>query len=244
MRLAIFFLLLPTLLWARPQKVTVWFLSTPKIGQVIKSNDLFFSSLLASNCENVDEGCFDPQVGWVKAPKRKKRGPKADLGSKAFLAKKIICDPKNPFDIYCGTAKETKTKPTRSELWIDVSGSMKSVDWSKDSRHCQRRQLVENFLQRCKQFERVALFDTSIRQMGDLASLCSNRGTNNTQRMIQWIEHSRSKELFILTDVEENNMEFASYLQKIKAEVLGGGAKDLYLTDVIEQFKNQKLACR
>ena len=132
----------------------------------------------------------------------------------------------------------------KTGLWIDISGSMKEEDYSKDNIYCKRRKFVELLLSKCSDSLAVSLFTTSIFALGDYQKICSSSGTNNTKRMIQWIEGSKYDDLYIVTDTEEYNLELSTYLAKIQAEVVGGGSSNFYATDLESKMKSIVKNCK
>lgn len=224
---------------ARSKRVHVWFLTPPKVVS-IPSSQIIYSEMLTSNdnsqCEKMEGGCFDPQRGFIEDDSvAKKKDPEVDISG--FTGDLVKCEKGNHFDIYCGKTKGTiKYANAKVGMWIDISGSMKDKDFAKNKTHCQRRKFVELMLNKCKNKVAVSLFDTSIFALGDFSNLCMSRGTNNTDRLIGWIESSTYEDLYIITDIEENNMKFQTYIKKIRARTIGSGSDPFYASNMEAQL--------
>ncbi len=57
------------------------------------------------------------------------------------------------------------------------------------------------------------MFDTSLKQVGSMDSLCNNQGLNDYKRLMDWIERSDAKKLIIITDIYEFHREFSDYVE-------------------------------
>lgn len=221
-----------TALWARPEKVTVFFLSPQKVS-FKDTNPILFSPLLAADdhCKKVEGGCFDPQRGFIADEDYNPKKIKPQMNMEGFSGDMIQCEKGNFFDLYCGKSRKLlNRKKIKVGIWIDISGSMKDEDFSTNGLFCQRRTFAEKIIQACKHNVAISQFTTSLATVGTPATLCRSSGTNNTKKMIRWIESANYKHLYIVTDTDENNMQFAAYLSKIGATSVGIGTKDLYAT--------------
>jgi hypothetical protein len=219
--------------FAVPDEVEVWFITPPSV-----SFDLNFLTpklpkdiLVAEACEQVGDFCLDPKGGLYP-----KNQPRFDTYEQVTLPYEglpqinpatsldrnmINCDQKaNMFDIFCGEAKsEKKIVPSEFEVWVDVSGSMRSVDDGEGS--CYRMKFLQGLFALCdKKTPKLRGFDVGIRDLS-ISESCVNRGLNDVKKMIQWIEDSKAKKLIIITDVYEYQAEFAAYLSQINAKIKG-----------------------
>jgi hypothetical protein len=237
----LFLFLLSFSLQAAPTKIEIWFLSAQKKAELIRSLDLEnkikHSKPIVQNalaCERFGEYCFDPQIGLYK---KDEAGIKFDVPANATdealpqlpVAKSvdrsmIDCDKNNAFDIFCGSAKPVVAlnKP-KFELWIDTSSSMKEMDFSDDQGSCARLRLVQK-LDRVCPFQKnvnVMMFDTSIKQVGTMESVCENRGLNDYKKLLDWVERSDATSLVIITDIYEFFKEVSDYVESKKGKIRG-----------------------
>lgn len=242
---------------ARPKSVEVWFLKEPLPYQVInrlESTKFLFSKKIAMNsdfkCVPMGDGCFHPQLGFIdKNPldaekeikdEITKKKVEKELKLKTFNNEDnsvVECDRNHGFDIFCGQAKEKEKKAVRVEeqleVWVDVSTSLKNIDYSKDDSDCYRRQFITKLKRECRQNKiHINIFNTVLKELGSLDTLCINHGTNNAKRLIDWVEGSNSEKLIIITDVSEMNFELTDYLDKISAKVKGADSVDFLAKDL------------
>lgn len=237
MKLLLIFLLLPSLTWARPVNFEVWFLSQAKVSQLIeminKPTFVYQKPTALLQCQEMGEYCFDPQLGLYK----KDDATAAVDDSKVFDDKTpvipsaksverelIDCDPKNYFDIFCGKAKpEVKAGPSKLEVWVDTSSSMREFDFPDKSGSCHRQSLIRRLDDACgfNKNMNVMVFDTSIKQAGTIESVCQNQGLNDMKKLIDWIERSDAKNLIIITDIYEFHKDFSDYVEKHHGKIKG-----------------------
>ena len=87
---------------------------------------------------------------------------------------------------------------TKVEIWVDTSSGLSSVDYSRDSDYCFRRSFVSRVVGQCqKNLVSVSTFDSSLKQMGALSSLCVSHGISDQDRLISWIKNSKIKYYYI-----------------------------------------------
>ena len=217
---------------AAPKSVEVWFLSNSKtslLDPLLYNNDFSYSKLLvenSTNCMKVDGGCFNPQTGFVADDnnKLKKKKEESTNTLKTFQGQDISlveCDKGYYFDLYCGKEKKDSQIFADTGIWIDVSSSLSEFDFSNDNKFCHRRTFIEKIKKRCEKKISVSIFDTRIKQMGTLDSLCQNRGLNDTKRLISWIKSSTYKKLIIVTDIREYNEELSRFILSIGGSFKG-----------------------
>lgn len=230
-----------TIVFALPKQVDIYFLSAAKKQSLLFENKIFQSvAYTEPECVETEAGCFHPQLGLIKsAPKLKEEVQRELKTINALEANLIDCKDGNYFDIYCGKAKPLESnKDVDYEVWIDTSSSLRQFDWDDDPQRCQRRTFIERFKMKC-QLE-VKVFDTSIKQMGDLSTLCVNYGLNDQNRLISWIENSAADKLIIVTDIDEASRKIRDYLFKIGANIYGADYGDISgekLLDVISKYE-------
>jgi hypothetical protein len=197
------------------------------------------------NCEKVEGGCFDPQRGFIADKDFKPKTPKPQMGIEGFSGNMIKCEKGNYFDLYCGKSRQQiNAKNIHTGVWIDISGSMKDEDVSNDGMFCHRRSFAEKIIKSCHKNVVISQFTTSLNTVGSPATLCKTSGTNNTKKLIQWIESSKYQQLYIVTDVEENNVQFSSYLSKIGAKSIGIGTEEFYVTGLEGYIKDIISLCQ
>jgi len=261
-----FLILLPSVLWARPKSVEFWFLKEPVVAQLLKHIEKIdhykFGNKLAMNshyeCAPMGGGCFHPQLGFVdKAPMFEKMviNESTDDSKKGVEVKtfsneenyEVTCDNNYLFDIFCGNAvKESKSKESNAsvEIWVDISSSFKNVDYSKTADNCFRRKFIHKVLNECKREKvDVSIFNTSIKELGAMDTLCINHGTNNVPRLVDWVEASNAKRLIVITDVSEIGAELSEYLEEINAVSKGADTKDFLSKELMQEVKRVVSYC-
>lgn len=227
----IFYLFTIQLALAVPGEVHFFFIS-PESAVLLKRMDfkIKFSNTFLSQattaeeeCVPMGDGCFNPQIGFVEgdAGAGKVEEVKALKTINAEDVSLVNCDKDNYFDIYCGKAR-AGAKPSGVEFWIDTSSSMRSIDYSPDPAFCERRTLASKIRNSCGTRVDIHIFDTSKKQAGSLDTVCQNYGLNNQKKLIQWIEESRAKAVYILTDKDEFSIELRDYLNSVSAKIYGG----------------------
>lgn len=226
------------LVFAFPKKIEVIFVAPEKVSSLMEMLPKHFamtSSLFAQNvhCQPVDGGCFHPQLGFIpeKTEKTVPVQPMEDQKLRTINSldvDMIDCKEGNYFDIFCGKAKKEDVTPPDMEIWVDTSSSMRRIDFSNDQHFCERRTFVETLLRECsKKKINVAIFNTSIKQMGVHDSLCLNHGLNDEGRMKKWIEATKVNHLIIITDVDELSPSYRSFLEEHNAVMRGGDYGDI-----------------
>ncbi|EQC46919.1 hypothetical protein M900_2545 [Bacteriovorax sp. Seq25_V] len=197
----------------------------------------------------MEGGCFHPQLGFVedeKDFKKKAEEKKIDVKLKTINSldtNMIDCKEGNFFDIFCGKAKPiTKREDVDMEIWIDTSSSLRNFDWDGDPMHCKRRSFVERLRNSCAL--EVKVFDTSIKQMGDLSSLCVTYGLNDQKRFIRWIEESTVDRLIIVTDIDEASTMVRDYLFKIGGKLHGADYGDFDGERLVNYVSTLETSCQ
>lgn len=229
-------LLLSSSALAAPSILEVWYLSNAKITELNKLLDrptlVYYPRTAELQCQEMGDYCFDPQVGLYKkddvgtAVEAKevsdKGGP--EIPVKGAIDRELIdCDKGNYFDIFCGKARKEEVNPTKLEMWVDTSSSMKEFDYLDKDGSCYRKQLITSVDKTCG-FNRslnVMMFDTSMKQAGTIDSLCQNQGLNDYKKLMNAIDRSTAKKLVVITDIYELHKEFDDYLKSKHAIVRG-----------------------
>ena len=215
---------------AAPQSIEVWFLSNAKVTELNRllnkqKQTRYYPLRAALECQEMGDYCFDPQFGLYKrdnideevsTSKIETDGP-AIPAAKSVERELIDCDPKNYFDVFCGKAKKEAEKSTaKLDLWIDTSASIREFDYSDKDGNCNRKSLVKALdVAGCgfNQKVNVMMFDTSIKQAGNMSDLCNNQGLNDYKKLMDWIERSNAPRLVIITDIYEFHKEFSDYIE-------------------------------
>lgn len=251
--------------FAEAGQIRVYFLSRPDAKKTslypVEATPRFTFSEVAQadpvnpedfECEPFGDGCFHPQLGYIEDQKKVMKAierKQAEVDVKTINAEEvnlINCDKDFYFDMYCGRASKVnkaQAKPSAFELWVDVSSSMRQVDFSEDAAYCERRRLVAKLKDGCTGKVDVSTFNTSKKSLGSLESTCLNHGTNDGGRIVQWLKDTDAKQVVIITDVDEYTGEFREYLDLVNAEVIGMGVKPIFAVDLFSYFDELKGFC-
>ena len=226
---------------AEPFKITAIFLS-PGVAtsMFLDGKDHFLPGKIVFNqdkCIKMGDHCFHPQYGIVKEGREQKeeRTETKNIEHKSLSFEEvdeIKCQDGGYFDFYCGKAKEIKKKPVDLEVWIDTSSSMKRVDMSMSDDQCKRSYFSSLLKSSCEKNPAIYAFNTSKKEILKDSYLCMNVGANDQKKMVRWMKNSRVKHLVIITDVDEYNGEFRTYLDQVGATIEGIGIKPLYAKDM------------
>lgn len=258
LRILLILLFIPPLTWALPQKVEVWFLSTPKTSFIdLKTKIKYAQSRL--QCQPMGEYCFDPQVGLYKKGKENEvlivdEGGAAveDKVDYDFVApassldrKLIECEKDQMFDIFCGKSKAGKTvSQPPLEVWIDVSSTMKQVDVPV-SGSCVRESFVRLLNQTCPVNEKMKIysFEEYRKEVGSLERVCQSQGLNNMNRLVDDIKKSKAKKIIIITDIFEASEKFINQIELTGVGEVKGVDTPFYSTDLKAQLKRVRNFC-
>jgi hypothetical protein len=252
--------------YATPQKIEMIFLSPQKVSMLLeqldklekKSSPKFstkYSQADMENCVPMGDGCFHPQMGFVEKSQMPSTGTTAPVATapevepnvevKTFNSTEtslVNCDKNNYFDIFCGKEKP-RARYADVEVWFDISSSLKSVDYSKDADFCQRRTFISKVMDQCKEKIKVSIYNTSIKEAGELSSVCMNYGTNDEAKLLQWIKGSEAKTLLIVTDIDELSPALRSFLDEKGAKFIGDGVKPFTASDLADYAKDFSKSC-
>ena len=179
-------------------------------------------------------------------PDEKSDGPQGQKFLSNDQTDLISCDKNYYFDLFCGEAKKESGGKASLEVWIDTSSSLRAIDSGTNPSECARKSFVKRLQGQCKQqnFD-VFTYDTSIKLMGGLDTLCLNYGLNDTKRLIDWIKGSSAKRLIIITDISEMSSEFTDYLESIQASYQGDRPdKPLRAAQLVDMVSSLKGFCQ
>lgn len=191
-----------------PESFEFWFLGPEKVAVLEK--EITYSKKIAENhCYHLVDGqCLDSSMSNFPDPKvtavagEIEYKPKDNREQKYlsnFESDSIECDKSNHFDVFCGKTKNETQSQERLEIWFDISHSMKDVDFPDKSGDCFRKSFITRLKKKCSKVG-VQLFDTGIKSMGDLNSLCTSNGLSDDARLVKWIKDSTAKRIIIITD--------------------------------------------
>jgi hypothetical protein len=234
---------------AMPQKIEVWFLSIDKKTSYNQIPGIKYLGEVATACQRMGEYCFDPQLGLYK-PGSEKNGEVESVEAVEFtqtqdieqidhatsLDRQVVnCDGTSFFDIFCGSAKKPGKAKHKLEIWIDVSHTMKQIDYAGEGKGamCKRQSFLEILDLSCplhKAYE-VQLFNETLRQMGMKDQTCLNFGLNNQERLMKKVTESKIPHLIIITDIFEASEKFITFFEKQNA-LIKGIEKPLYAKDL------------
>lgn len=240
--------------FAEVKDIHVIFLSRPGVSIIPFIQPYHSLGIVATNskefkekCVEMGDGCFHPQHGLVVDPEKlEKLGIQKNVEVKTISAQEVDlvdCKKGYYFDMYCGKAKKA-AKPASFELWIDTSSSMRQVDFSLDQAFCERRRLVSKLKDSCKADVDVFIFDTAKKLSGELSSSCLNVGTNNSERLVEWLRASDADHVVIVTDVDEYKAQFREYLDLKGATVEGIGTSPIYASTLFDYHKGLTKLCQ
>lgn len=249
----ILFFLATQFAYAAPKKMEMIFLSPDKLSMlenyIENLVDLKLYKKIAlnelDNCVPMGDGCFHPQYGYIeKSDAKKTADPKIvneqDMKLKTFNSVEtslVNCDKNYYFDIYCGQARKEK-RFAEFEIWFDISSSLKQVDYNKDPNFCKRRTFLEKVMAKCKNNVSYSIYNTSLKQGGDITSVCMSYGINDEKRLISWIKDSQAQKLLLITDIDEVSEEMRSFMSEIGAKTQGDGVKAFTASDLV-QYANE-----
>lgn len=254
--------LISTSLWATPEKIEIFFLSEQKASTLLEWIDkneapaYYAKTSQREPFECIpmgDQGCFHPQLGFVdeKPPilevKEKEEAPQGyELKTFNSLDVDLVeCRDGEHFDIFCGQkTSEKKSQAPEFEVWFDISTSLRKTDYSKDMEFCHRRSFAQDLISQCDQKPRIGVYNTALKSVSDLSSICLYRGTNDKKRLFRWIRASKAKHLIIVTDAEEYTPELRDFLSVENAVLHGMDSESLYSDDLVDKVASLTKSCK
>lgn len=244
---------------ASPEKLTFVFLTEEAYKATLDLiNHVPFGALIAEanrpeGCTPMGDGCFHPQFGFIPneedGDEKAKKPPKAVDSEQSKVdtinsleTDMIKCEDGNYFDIFCGKSRK-ESKPGNVEIWFDVSTSMRKIDWNHKDPMCKRQQFATKLQRDCKAGVSFSVYNTSIKQISQLNSICTSKGENNSKRLTQWIDNSQAKHLVVITDIDEMSGQLKDYLDIMGAKIVGVGLKPFYSEDLQKWAQKNLKAC-
>lgn len=265
----IFSFFISTQLQAAPKQLTVVFLAEPVStsgilpGEQAPSQSLllaghdFSPDNIPDNCIPREGGCFHPQYGMVyfededATEQEEAEVYVPTYGDRSMDASEVDLvdceDESNHFNLYCGGPSENNVSPTQApqpyQVWIDISTSMRRVDYSRDPDFCDRRLFVEKLQRDCSGPLGISVFNTSLMPVTSMAATCRLQGNNSTQRIIDWVKRSNVEHLVIVTDVDEINPELMNFLDAQGARTIGAGDERIFSSQLTQKLSDILPAC-
>lgn len=258
---------LPLLAYSMPKKLEVWFISVTNNKQAInhlkkidKINNYRQIAQSKRQCQPMGEYCFDPQIGLYKKngnndilelsdysiTDSNEKYESFDAG-KGAGREMIECEKGNFFDLYCGKAKAVKKGlQEKLTLWIDVSSTMKQVDFEGYDKTCKREMMLKKLDRTCpfSQEMKVYIFNETRKELGMMDRVCLNSGLNRTDRMMDDIKINNSKHLIVITDIYEASEEFIDFVEASGVGTVKGINKPLYAQDLYDEVPRLAKSCR
>lgn len=248
---------------AMPKSFEVWFLSemsatvwldslTPKYKQPLIAQR-------ALQCQPMGDHCFDPQVGLYKPGSEPDDYEQVDISEVENSQKyefmevhsgternMINCDETQMFDIFCGEAqKKIKQGKAQLEVWIDVSSTMKQVDFFGFDQECKRERFLKDLNATCplNQKMKVYYFEEFRKEAGAFDRVCLSGGLNNMNRIMQDLANSKAQKVIIITDIFEAKDDFISAIEATGVGTMRGLNKPLFAKDLKSELKRIRKFC-
>ena len=250
-------------LYAMPERFEVWFLSINKVGQIehLLQEAEFKSVKIAQalQCQPMGDYCFDPQVGLYKPGEHNQVKEKVlyeeldktqkykNLDSASSLDRQLVnCEDDKTFNIFCGNAKDAKKSYPKFEVWVDISGTMKEVDFSGHHKSCYRETFVKSLDASCPFNKKMAihLFNESKKESGNMTDVCLNYGLNEADRLVDQIKQSDAKFLLIITDIYEAHERFVDFIETSGKGTIRGLKEPFYARDMHTKVKSLVKNCQ
>ena len=250
------------IVFALPDHIEVWFLSVDKTAQLeklLQSETTQIKVAQAIQCQPMGDYCFDPQVGLYK-PGDDKKAKETVLYEELDTTKKyknpdsatsldrqmINCEGEQAFDIFCGKALADNKKYPPFEIWIDISGTMKEVDFSGHDQTCRRESFVRGLANSCPFNQKMAIhiFNESKKESGNMSDVCLNYGLNEIDRLIDSIKTTKAKQLLIITDIYEAHERFVDFIEFTGKGTIRGLKKPFYAKNMKDQIKSLSRFCK
>jgi hypothetical protein len=263
MKILIIFLLTASTVMAMPKKLEVWFLSVDKtafLEPLIKKTH--YTKKVATNyqCQKMGEYCFDPQIGLYKKEKGKlieatdyssldSQDTKVAEGSYQVGAYDP-CEKSSHFSLFCKNIKSNKKKlikpSEKLEVWVDISTTMKQVDFKGYEQACRRETFLRRVNKSCplNKKMKVFIFDENRKELGNFDRVCLSSGLNRLDRLMRDIKESTAKNLIIITDIYEAKSNFIDFIEGDAAGIVKGIEKPIYAKDLLKDVSRIQKMCQ
>lgn len=247
-----------------PKRFEVWFLSIDKttwLDSVLKINTKPQLYTRALQCQPMGEYCFDPQIGLYKRDEASKAQEEVDLAEVNKLEKYDFLDPHKGaersmiecdenssfFDVFCGKAKKAKKlAKSKLEVWVDISSTMKQVDFDGFENDCKRLTFLDNLKISCPLNEKmkVYFFEEYKKEAGSLDRVCLSGGLNDMKRMMKDIRNSDADNIIMITDIYEADSNFIDAIEMTGRGRIKGLDKPMYAKDLKSELSRVKAMCK
>lgn len=264
------FILVSALAWSTPKSIEVWFLSIDKTGFIESILDekilAPFVTQSSLQCQQMGDYCFDPQVGLYKKDNNQNENSAETIhtvdsseleknNKYEFLAphrgverEMIECDENsNFFDIFCGKDQKRKVQNnSKFEIWVDVSSTMKQVDFDGFEKQCHRERFLKSLSNSCKTFGGVNIFffEEFRKQAGMLDRVCMSSGLNEMKNIIRDLKQSKADHVLIITDIFEAQESFIDAIENLGVSSFKGLKTPFYAINMKENLKRLEKFCR
>ena len=249
--------------WSYPKHLEVWFLSNDRttfLDSVLPKTQ--YGPMTAKlQCQQMGEYCFDPQVGLYKVGEGDKVQEEIDYQAMDKLEKHENIDPASSidremikcdkdssfFDVFCGKAKKLKVgKKPKLEIWVDISSTMKQVDFNGFDQMCMRESFLRGLNNKCplNQKMKVYMFDESRKELGAFDRVCLNAGLNQVKRIMRDIKTSKADNLIIITDIFEASEKFVNFIEFEAKGIARGTEKPVYAKDLKKDIDRMTKMCK
>ncbi len=257
--------LLSSAVYATPKSVELWFLSIDKttwLKDYLKKHSSSSFYAQSVQCQPMGDYCFDPQIGLYKKGEEESAYKKIDMAEiemkesydfidphKGVERKLIECDENAGFfDIFCGKKQKIKKQKQnhKFEVWIDVSSTMKQVDYRGVEKKCYREMFLENLSLNCPMNEKMKVyyFEEFRKEAGTFDRVCLSRGLNNMKRIVSDLKKSKADHVLIITDIFEAEESFINAVELTGRATIRGLDKPFYASQMKEELKRIGQLCQ
>ena len=253
-------------LYAVPKNIEVWFLnvdSTTFLEEPLYKKSQKVIAQRNLQCQPMGEYCFDPQVGLYK--KEEKVDDAIESIDQSSVAKQeqykfldtpkgvnrqelIECDKDSHFlDLFCGKAKNKGSNTqAKVEVWVDVSSTMKQVDFSGFDKPCKREFFLKSLSDSCSEESQLKIyfFEEFRKQAGMLDRVCLSGGLNNMKNIISDLKRSKAERVLIITDIFEAQESFLNELEALGPTKIKGIDKPFYANNIKKELARYRKFCK
>tara|TARA_Y100000031_G_C7931256_1_gene252807 strand:- start:139 stop:561 length:423 start_codon:yes stop_codon:yes gene_type:complete len=138
-----------------------------------------------------------------------------------------------------------KQGQSKLEVWVDVSSTMKQVDFYGFETECKRERFLRDLTATCPLNEKLKVyyFEEFRKEAGAFDRVCLSSGLNNMERIMQDLDKSKAEHVIIITDIFEAKDAFISAIEATNRGTIRGLNKPLYSTDLKSQLKRIRKLC-
>lgn len=248
--------------FATPKQIEVWFLSVDNTTYL--DPHFKFSKQIAQNnlqCQPMGDYCFDPQVGLYKKGDESETLQEIDQSEvdkseeykfldshKGADRKKIDCDKDTHFlDVFCGKSKNSNlSKQAKLEVWVDISSTMKQVDFQGFDKQCHREHFLRSLSGSCTKDGQLNIyfFEEYRKQAGMLDRVCLSGGLNEMKNIVNDLKRSKAEHVLIITDIFEAQDSFINAIEALGPTKIRGINKPLYASMIKKELSRYRKLCK